>query len=168
MRVSMFNSAELQAVVLTVRSFDRDLRTNVRKVTRILTTGEWAAQVRGEASTRLENRVLADTARVQVSDRTVILKAAGIGRRLKGGARPPEVFAGTEFGAFPKVEPVVMVSRKGRRFTAKRNINQQFRPRKRTGYAVYPAAAKFIPRAAALWAQTTVRTFYEAFEMRGR
>jgi hypothetical protein len=93
-----------------------------------------------------------------------MLKAAGIGRALKGGARPPAVFAGTEFGAFPKVEPVNFRNKNGKLVRQNRNVNAQFRPRKRTGYVVYPAAAKFIPRAAALWAQTTVRTFYEVFD----
>lgn len=109
--------------------------------------------------------MLGDTARVQVSDRTVMLKAAGIGRALRGGARPPAVFGGTEFGAFPKQADVRYTAR-GKSWTQKRNVNAQFKPRNRRGYVVYPAAAKFIPRAAALWAQTTVRTFYEAMEAR--
>jgi len=163
-RISVFNSKELQAVVLALRTFDKTMKTNVRRVTKILGTPEWQAQVRGNVASRLQSRVLGDTARVQASDQTVMLKAAAIGRALSGGARPPAVWAGAELGAFPKRATVTATSRRGKRYTYSRNVNAQFPARNRKGYVVFPAAARMIPRFAALWAQTVVRTFHEAME----
>ena len=163
-RISLFNSKELQAAVLALSSFDRTMRTNVRRVTRILGNAEWQPLVRRHASTNLERVVLANTARVTASDQTVMLQAGRIGRTMRGGARPPEVFGGTEFGAFSNVKEVQMTSARGRRYTARRDVNRQFRPRNRRGYVVWPAAGEFIPRQAAMWAQTIVRTFHEAME----
>jgi hypothetical protein len=141
-RISVLNSKELLATVLALRDFDRTLQGTVRKVTRIIGQPEWQKAVAANATTRFEQRVLGDTARMAVSNQNVTLKAGHIGRKLRGGGRPAELFGAAEFG--------------GNR--------PQFRRPNRKGYAVYPAAARMIPRFAALWAQTTVRTIHEALE----
>lgn len=164
MRISVFDSKELQAVILALRAFPKSLQAAYRKSLRLLGNPEWAAAVRARASTRLEGRVLADTARTQVSNRTVTLKAGHLGRALSGGARPPAIYAGVEFGAFPKVEQVRTRSRRGKSYTATRNVNAQFRARNRKGYVVYAAAPAFIRRMASLMSQTVVRTFHDAME----
>ena len=112
----------------------------------------------------MESRVLGDTARVRVSDQNVTLASAGVGRALSGGARPPQIWHGVEFGANAKRTAVTARSRKGKTYRYTRTVNRQFKTPNRRGYAVYPAAAKMIPRYAALWAQTVVRTFHETME----
>jgi hypothetical protein len=143
-RISVLNSRELAATVLALSSFDRTLQGTVRKVTKIIGQPEWQRAVGGNVSTRFEQRVLGDTARMVVSNQNVTLKAGAIGRKMRGGGRPPLLAKAAEFGGNRK----------------------QFRSPNRRGYVAYPAAARMIPRFAALWTQTAVRTFHEAMEAR--
>lgn len=168
MRISVFESRELQATLIALNGFDRTLQAQVRKATKSIGQDQWKDAVRGHTSTRLEVRTLADTARMTVSNQNVTLKSAAVGRPLsKGGARPSDIVHAVEFGAGPSRTAITATSRKGRRYSYTRAANRQFRPSNRTGYAVYPAASMMIPRFAALWTQTVVRTFYETFEGAG-
>ena len=142
MRISVLNDKKLAATVLALRSFDRTLQGTVRKVTRIIGQPEWQKAVGANVSTKFEARVLGSTARMAVSNQNVTLKAGHSQRRMRGGGRPVELAKAAEFG--------------GRA--------PQFKRPNRKGYVVYPAAARMIPRFAALWVQTTVRTFHEAME----
>lgn len=168
MRINVFNSRELQGVILALGSMERELAKQIRAATRSMIAPEWQKAVAAEASTRLERRVLVDTARVTVSNQNVTLKSAGVGRALAGGAKPVQLVAAAEFGANrAHTKSYASSSPRGRRFTVhNRHTQRQLQPRKRTGRVVYPAAAKVIPRLASLWVQTTVRTFYEAIERR--
>jgi hypothetical protein len=114
----------------------------------------------------MDTRVLSDTARVQVSNQNVTLRSAGVGRALhKGGPKPADIYAAIEFGADRNTtRGIEATSRKGKKYTYTRHTTRQLQPVKRQGYAVYPAAADIIPRLAALWAQTLVRTFNETLE----
>jgi len=143
-RISVLNSAKLQATIRAVSSFDRTVQATIRKVTNLIGQPEWQKAVMGNTSTAFERRVLGQTARMTVSNQNVMLKAGHIGRPLRGGGRPTELYGPAEFGGRAK----------------------QFRPPNRRGYVVYPAAARMIARFAALWTQTVVRAAYEAFEGR--
>lgn len=164
MRISVFQSEKLQAAILALRGFDRTVQAQVRRHTKAIGQPEWQTAVRGRTSTRLEERVLGTTARMTVSNQNVTLKSAGVGRALSGGARPAELAQAVEFGAAPRQSRVTARSRKGKRYSYTRTTGHQFRGVNRRGYAVYPAAREMIPRFAALWVQTAVRTFHEAME----
>ncbi|ONI63905.1 hypothetical protein ALI44B_04575 [Leifsonia sp. ALI-44-B] len=167
MRISVFNSKELQGVILAMKGFERDLAKQIRRVTKSVVDPEWRKAVAERASTRSEARVLGSTARVAVSDQNVTLKSAAVGRALTGGLKPSENFAGVEFGADQNdVTTYQATSKKGKRFKVTRHTKRQFRPRKKNGYVVMPAAAEIIPRIASLWVQTTIRTFHELIEKR--
>lgn len=155
MRISVFASKELQAIVPLLKSFDVNLRREIRRSTKTVAQPAWQEEVRGNVNTRLETRVLADTARVSVSDQNVMLQSANVGRALSGGAKPSEIYHSAEFGADQNFV------RNGR------HTRRQFKPRNLKGYVVYPAAARLIPRLASLWVQTTIRTAYESFEGKG-
>jgi len=143
MRISVFNSKELQGTILLLKGLPRDVATEIRKVNKAVIGPVWAEAVRGETQTALQVEVLANTTRVSVSDQNVVLSAGSVGRPLAGGGTPPELAAGTEFGSS--------------RF-------KQFGTRASKGKVVMVAAARVIPRIASLWVQTTIRTFYEKFE----
>lgn len=167
MRISVFDSKELQATLLAIRGFDRELKKQIRTHTKRIAQPQWQKAVRDQAMTRLEHRVLVDTARVQVSDQNVMLRSAAIGRSLSGGLKPSESWAGVAFGADQeKTSTYSATSNKGKRYDVTRRTRRQLRPRNKKGYVVYPAAAEMIPKIAALWVQTTVRTFHELFEKR--
>jgi hypothetical protein len=166
MRISLLASDDLLATVLLLKGVDRELAKQTRAAIKTVTDAEWREAVRGNVATRLETRVLADTARVAVSDQNVTLRAGAIGKPLSGGARPSEIVHSAEFGADQAATASYTAnSSKGRAFAVKnRHSRRQFRPRNLKGYVVYPAASRIIPRIAALYVQTAVRTIYEALE----
>jgi len=167
LRIDINSSRELQATVLAIRQSERTIQAEIRKQTRGSILPEWQKGIREHASTRLEHRVLADTARVTVSNQNVTLKAGGLQRKLSGGGRAVELYAPTEFGTDREHRSTYSAtSRQGRRYDVTRRTRRQFRPLNRRGYAVYPTAADLIPRFASLWVQTTVRTMHEIFERR--
>jgi hypothetical protein len=166
-RISVWESKELQALLLALRGFDRDLKREIRARTKAVAQPAWQKAVAERADSVLESRVLASTARVAVSDQNVTLKSAAIGRSLKGGLRPSDSYAAVEFGADRNAKVTYdRKSPKGNTHKVTRRTRLQLRSRNRKGYVVFPAAAEVIPRLAALWVQTTIRTFYETIEKR--
>lgn len=155
----------LQAAVLGLRRAEKDMQRQVRTQTREKLLPEWQEAVRGRVETRVETRILGDTARVKMSNQNVRLSSATVGRPLSGGLNPKSQAAAVEFGADRSVtQTYVAKSSKGKSFSVKRHTRAQLRPVKRGGYAVIPAAKAMIPRAAALWVQTVVRSFHEGVE----
>ncbi|RPE75198.1 MULTISPECIES: hypothetical protein [unclassified Frondihabitans] len=157
LRISLHGSKELQAVVLRLKTVDREIATQINKATRAMAEPVWKEAVRASVTNRMETRVLSDTARVSVSRGNVTLKSATIGKSLAGGTKPYEIAHAVEFGADRESSRQTLTSKK-------RHTKRQFRPRNRKGYVVYPAAAEVIPRIASLWAQTVVRTLHEVIE----
>jgi len=143
MRISVFNSKELQGTILLLKGAPREISKEIRKATKSVIAPVWQEAVRGETRTALQVEVLANTARVSVSDQNVVLSAGSIGKALVGGGTPPELTAGAEFGS---------------------TRYKQFGTRASKGKVVMVAAANVIPRIASLWVQTTIRTFYEIME----
>lgn len=162
----MLGNDKLLAATIALRTLDRDNKKMIRQQTKTMAAPAWTEAVQRHTSTRLESRVLGATARVAVSDQNVMLQSAGVGRSLRGGAKPSEIFGGVEFGARQQLRAsYTSTSRHGRRFQVNRRTQAQFRPRNPQGYVVWPAAAQVIPRIAALWVQTIVRGVHEAFEV---
>jgi hypothetical protein len=164
-RISVWESAELQALLLALRGFDRALKKEIRQRTKAIAQPEWQKAVAERAERVTEQRVLAQTARVQVSDQNVTLRSAAIGRGLSHGLKPQQGYGGIEFGGNPDATSTyTATSSKGKSFSVTRRTRRHLRPRKKSGYVVFPAAAQMIPRLASLWAQTAVRTFHETIE----
>lgn len=165
LRISVYSSRELQALIVRLKGTDRETRKQIRQATKLAAGPIWTSALAEQLSTRVEATVLAKTGRVKVSDQNITLTAASIGRPLSGGLQPKRDYHVIEFGA-ERDELVTYEarSRKGRTFAVKRHTRRQLRPRKRTGYVVYPAAADAIPRLASLWVQTAMRTLHELVE----
>lgn len=163
--IDVYGSPELQAAILGLRRSAKDMRAQIRKQTREQLLPEWQQAVRERAETRLEHRVLADTARVKMSDQNVRLSSATVGRKLSGGLQPKIQYAAVEFGVDKGVRRTYEArSRKGKTFKVTRRTRAQLRSTRRNGYVVYPAAKAMIPRFASLWVQTVVRSFHEGVE----
>lgn len=165
-RISVFNSRELQAVLVAMKALDRDTKKHIRRELKSMAEPEWKEAVAANAEGRLEQRVLASTARVAVSDQNVQLKSAAIGRSMSGGAKPSEIYGPVEFGSGLRKTTYSRRSKNGGSHKVTRTTGRQFRPPTRSGWVVYPAAARLIPRIAALYVQTLVRGVHEAFESR--
>lgn len=167
LRISVYSSKQLQAVIISTRNMDKEIRAQIRQHTRQMIRPEWERAMREHASTRLEHRVLAQTARVLVSDQNVTLRAAHIGKSLSGGLKASEHWHAVEMGSSREHTRSYQSHRGGTEFQIKnRHTTQQLRPRNKKGYVFFPAASNIIPRLAALWAQTAARTIHESFESR--
>lgn len=169
MKISVLGSKELQATILLLKNADRETARQTRAVIKSVTQGEWQSLLAKRAGTHLEGRVLVDTARYQVSDQNGILSTATVGRALsKGGAKPARLYAAVEFGADRSKTKTYTASRGGTTYQVRnRHVSRQLPSRKKTGRVFWPAVAEFAPRAAALYAQTAIRTIFESFEKGG-
>lgn len=142
MRPSVVNRREFSATVDAVQSLDTDLPERINDDAERAVPREWAAELGRRASTRQEQRLLADTADTTISEQTIRLQSANRGRALSGGLTPAAGWGPVEHGS-----------------TAR-----QFRPRNRNGYVVGPALKAILPRIADIWQKTGERIIGNAFE----
>lgn len=163
--LDVYGAPELQAAILGLRQAEKAIQTNVRKYTREKLLPEWKKGLAEHAETRLEHRVLVDTGRVKMSNQNVRLSSGTVGRKLSGGLSPKQGYGPVEFGADRAQKTTYeAVSSRGKRYRVTRRTRAQLRPRRPNGYVFYPTAKALIPRFAALWVQTVVRTFHEGIE----
>lgn len=160
--ISVLASKELRTVIRALKTFDKEHRKMIRKVTRDAARPAWEEATRGYSDSRLQMRVISSTARVAVSDQNVTLSAGSVGRPLsKNGPKPRDVIRAVEFGSDPN-RMVSSRSKNGKQY--KRRMGNAFGPRNPKGNAIYPAAATVIPKFASLWVKTVIRSLHEAFE----
>lgn len=165
LRIDARSSRELQALILGLNRAGKEMQGLIRKYTRSELEPEWAKGLAERAETRLEHRVLVDTARVSVSNQNVRLKSASLGKSLAGGLKPSESWYAVEFGAdTSKVTTYTATSSKGKRFSVTRHTSAQLRPRRAKGRVIGPTVADLIPRLASLWIQTAIRTLRDGAE----
>lgn len=161
----------LQAAILSLRTADTDTRRQVRQITKGKLEPEFTKQMAERAADsnqpRLSSAVLVRGARIQVSDQNVRMRTAASTRALKGGLVPDVLGKGVEFGSHDaRMTTYNRRSRKGRVHPVTRNTTAQWPKRRQRGWAFYPTVNNLTPRFGALWAQTAIRTVYEAFEGR--
>lgn len=165
LRIDATASRELQAILLAVKRAPAEIQKQIRQQTKSIGLVQWSQALREQASTRLEHRALVDTARVTPSNQNIQLSSATVGRSLSGGLNPKTNYAAIEFGGNRNQKvSYEAVSSKGKRYRVTRRTKSQLRPRNPEGYVFFPAAVRMVPRIAALWAQTVVRTFADALE----
>lgn len=159
-RISLLIDSPLRTVWLAFRGLEPEVRKQITAHTKRVADPVWKEETRGHALSRLQQRVLAGTARAGVSGLSMTLRAGG-GGRLTSGTPTSAVSHATAFGANP-AKQVTVRNRKGTTFT--RRLGTRFQPPRRGGYVVYPAARAVIPRMASLIVQTTIRTVHELRE----
>lgn len=164
MRLDVTKSRELQAALIAIRALDTTLAKFIRQQTKLIAQPEWMRALSRRASTALEARVLAATAVVTVSNQNVRVQSASKGRPLSGGLNPKAHYPAIEFGVTPAKATYNRTSPKGKPHKVTRTTGTGMRGRNPQGYVFYPAAREMVPRLAALWVQTVVRTIATAFE----
>lgn len=174
LRIDVNASREVQATVLAIRNAGTEIARQYRQALAGMAGPAWSEAVRGRVATRMQTRVLSDTARVRVSNQNVRLSSAAVGRPLSrrtggaGPARPADIARLVEFGGSPtKRTRYNRTSPKGNRHTVTRRTMTGYGDRAPKGNAVYPALADMVPRIAALAVQTCVRTLADAFDRKG-
>lgn len=158
-RIDVRGDKQLQAIILALKSSDREVRSAMRSFTKARIVKPWMSELLEASHTRLERLTIGATATVAVSDQNIRIQAATKGRKLSGGFVPKVDYPGVEFGANHQK---VRYMRKGH--PVRRNTTAQLRPRNRRGYVFYPTAKRMIPRLASLWVQTVVKTYADIFE----
>jgi len=161
--IDVRSSRELQALILSMRQASREVAKIARRYTREMVLPEWRKAVAEHAETRVDHIVLVDSARATVSNQDVRLKSGQLARKLKGGGRVHELSKAREFGMPTRVKEYTG-RRGGKTFPVRRTTTNQLPAPVKGGRVVYQAAASIIPRIAAVWVQTVVRTFAEAVE----
>lgn len=162
-RISLLVSHELRTLVQACKEAPREIAKQLRAHTKAVVGPVWQEAVRANVTTRLETRVLSDTATVAVSDANVTLKSATKGR-LSSGTAAPLLAGPAEFGMEAGRMPAT--SRRGKQYM--RVTGLQFKFWRQRGYVVWPAAQRVIPRLASLWIQTWARGLYDALEKGAR
>jgi hypothetical protein len=159
-RISLNIDSPLRTMLLAVRTVPAEVRRQIAASTKREAQPIWFDEVRDGAGTRLQQRVLVDSARVGVTQRNVFLRSGGTGS-LRSGTPVSRLASAAEWGMGPD-KPITATSSRGKRYT--RRAGNAFPPPRRTGYVFRPAAARSIPRFASLWIQTAVRTILDAFD----
>lgn len=159
LQVDVRDSRELKAALLAIASVPREIRAQIRKHTKAIGQPEWQKGLARRAQSKLDTKVLVKTARVQVRDTNVVLRSGATGK-LKDLTKP------VEFGSDRNQWQEYEGRRGSKRFKVRRHTARQLGWRRPEGRVVYPTASEMIPRFAALWVQTVIRTFYETWEKR--
>jgi hypothetical protein len=162
--VKVGDDRALQAAVLAFKVADRGLRKEINDATRSTFNGPWRSGIAARAHTRLEQRVLVPGARVAAGNPPVFV-AATSRRRLRGGLVPDTDGGPVEFGAADRAVTYSRRSVKGKVHQVTRHTRRQL-PRSRKSGPVWGAVAEFGGRAASLWVQMIVRTYYKAADGR--
>lgn len=168
-RIPVGASRELQALLLALRGARKDVTTQVRKHSREVIGPVYRRELAERVSSRLETRVIYDSARASVSNQNIRLTAATSKRRLSGGLVPARDFGAIEYGMnSTKTSDIVATSSRGKRYSYTRAVGSRFRPNRRQGYVFWPSVANVAPRIVSLWVQTAVRTLGDAIDGKSR
>jgi hypothetical protein len=158
--VSVRDDRALQAAVLAFKVADRGLKKRVNDATRSTFNAPWKAGIAQRASTRLEQRVLVPGARVAAGNPPTFVAAASK-RRLRGGLVPDDDGFAVEFGAADKLTTYQRRKPSGGTTSVTRHTRRQL-PRRRKAGPIMQTAGEMGHRAASLWVQLIVKTYYEA------
>jgi hypothetical protein len=159
-QISLLVDSPLRTVNLAFRGLDADVRKQITRNLKPVADIAWKEETRGQATSRLQSRVLAGTSRVGASGLSVSLMSGGRGRLSTG--TPTALLSGpVEYGTNPN-KPVTVRNKKGTTF--QRRNGTRFLPPRRGGYVVHRAARLAIPRVASLVVQTAIRTVHELRE----
>ncbi|MCE4024664.1 hypothetical protein LXM50_01615 [Microbacterium sp. Au-Mic1] len=151
------------ATILAIRGLDKTIQKQIRVHSKALATPEFKKELAERSNTRLESAVIVNTAVVSVSNQNMRLQSAAKGRALSGGLNPKTDYAAVEFGREQKPVTYQRKSKKGGSHSVTRSM-PQIKPRRSKGYVFFPAVRNYIPRAASLYVQTTVKTIAKALE----
>lgn len=164
-RISLLVSRDMRVLVEAARSLPDEVRKQLRAQTKRAAQELWRDELAQHTGTRLQNRVLVDSARVSVTDQNIMLKSAQVGK-LSTGIPVSQLAGPAEFGASP-TKKVTQRSGRGPNRTYTRRMGGAFGPNRRRGHVFFPAVRDGIPRVASLWWQTTYRTVAETFAKAG-
>lgn len=152
MRLDVRRSRELTALVQVLATVPKEVAKEVRARSKAVIVPEWKKGLAEHAPERLFFERLVNPSTAYVSDRGVKLIAGSNAAKM----HPRE----TEFGSYREDYNTYST----RRGSVTRRTQRQFWHYQPKGRVVIPTVSNMIPRIAALWVQTTVRTVAELLE----
>jgi hypothetical protein len=158
-RNSLLVDSPLRTLAHAMNGLDTEVRRQIGQQTKAAAQPIWLETTRAHATDRMQVR-LADSATVGVTTQNVFLRAGTKGA-LSSGTPVAQVAHAIAFGANPN-KMVKVAPRNAAPY--QRRMGTRFRPPRRGGYVIYPAAHDSIPRFASLWVQTTHRTIHDTIE----
>lgn len=159
-RISLLLDSPLRDLAIAYRAVPAETRKQINAHTKSAAEPIWKQETAERGTTRIQQRVLVDSARVGVTNRNVFLRSGAVGK-LRDGTPVSLLATAAEFGR-PDAAPIKSKSKKGTPY--ERSTGNVFGPRTRKGNVVHPAASDSIPRFASLLIQTAIRTLHEAGE----
>lgn len=152
MRLDVRRSRALSAVVAVLATVPNEVAKENRQRSKAVIVPEWKKGLAEAAPAQVFFQRLVNPSTVYVTDRGVKLIAGSNGAKMF----PRE----TEFGAYREDYKTYST----RRGEVTRRTQRQFWHYQSKGRVVIPTVSQMIPRIAALWVQTTVRTVAELIE----
>lgn len=166
MRVRVDGVRDAVAASYALRRVDTELRREMTRNIRTVVNPIWRGAVRARGRRPVDDAVLVKGTRVNAGARPALV-AASSRRPLRGGLIPRDDWHGFEFGrTSDRVETYTRPSPNGGRHTVTRHTMRQLPPRYANGRVLYKAVAEVGPRIFSLWAQTAIRTVFDALEGR--
>lgn len=154
------------AASYALRRVDTELRAEMTRNIRAVVTPMWKGAVSERGRRRVDEAVLTKGARVNAGARPALV-AASSRRALSGGLVPRDEWQGFEFGR-TNDSPTTYSRRSptGGRHSVTRHTRRQLPPRYADGRVLYKAVGAIGARVFSLWAQTAIRTVFDALEGR--
>jgi hypothetical protein len=159
-RISLLIDSPLRDLLILLRAVPAEARKHAMMHARDEATPIWFEETRGRGETRLEQRVLVNSARVGVTGRNIFLRSGGVGR-LSSGTDVSVLASAAEFGA-SATKQVTSRTRTGTRYT--RKLGRSFRPPRRGGYVFYPAVRDASARITSVIIQSCRRALFDALD----
>lgn len=161
--LSVRGDDRLRAVVLAYKAADRTLRQDINTATRQIIGPVWTAGIDARAATPMDKAVLGKGARVKPGNPPVAVAATSV-RRLSGGIVPATDWPIFEFGTNDRERATTYTGRTkaGKSYRVTRRTRRQLPRRVANGRVIYATFRDVAPRAASLWVQLVVRTYYDA------
>lgn len=159
-RISLSIDSPLRTMLIGARSAPAEVQKRIATHTKSEAQPIWFEETRDRAGTKLQQKVLVDSARVGVTQRQVYLRSGGVGS-LRSGTPVSRLASAAEFGMGSEKQ-ITTRSRAGKTYT--RRAGSAFPAPRRGGYVFWPAVAVAALRIASLWVQTGVRTLLDKLE----
>lgn len=142
MRLDVSNRREFDATAEAVQALDQTLPEHINDDAEKTIGPAWAKELDARAKTQQEQRLLADTADITVSEQCIRLESANKGRALSGGLTPGRGWAPVERGSRAR----------------------QFRRPNADGYVIGPALRAILPKVSDMAEETGTRIITRALE----
>lgn len=156
---------ELRAAVLALRRVDKDLRRDVNARMRDTMNPVWTSTLSQHVGWAPQRVILAG-ARIAAGNPPSLV-AAGSTRRWRAGSTlvPRDHWHALEYGSSSRAKSTYQRrSPGGGTHQVTRATKRHLRPRRRQGYVIGPTLAEVLPRTAALFVQSVVRSVMTALE----